>query len=139
MKILYSQCWEDILILTRGLEIKSDDVILSIASGGDNSLALLLENPKSVIAIDQNPVQIYLVELKKAAIKYLDYENFIRFLGVRHDNNRWRTYLKLRSFLTDSAAHYWDNNRKNINRGIVHIGKFEKYFWKQNLPDCKTI
>ncbi len=128
MKILYSQCWEDTQVLTQGLEIKSDDVILSIASGGDNSFALLLDNPRSVIAIDQNPAQIYLVELKMAAIKYLDYEQFIRFLGVRSEKNRWDIYNKLRPQLSDNAADYWDRNKKNINRGIIHIGKFENYF-----------
>lgn len=127
MKILYAQCWEDIQVLTQSLEIVPDDDILSIASGGDNSLALLLENPKSVIAIDQNPAQIYLVELKMAAIKYLNHNQFIRFIGVHPEKDRWDIYCTLRPFLSDNAANYWDNNKKNLNRGIIHIGKFEKY------------
>ncbi|MCP4706863.1 MAG: DUF3419 family protein [candidate division Zixibacteria bacterium] len=128
MKILYSQCWEDARVLSQGLRVTPDDNILSIASGGDNSFALLLKNPRSVIAIDQHPGQIYLVELKIAAIKYLDYTQFIQFMGVRPKSNRWDIYIKLRPFLSERAADYWNNKKNDINRGIIHIGKFENYF-----------
>ena len=66
--IHYSQCWEDPTTLIKALRISPEDNVISIASGGDNTLALLLENPKSITAIDSNPAQIYLCELKIKAI-----------------------------------------------------------------------
>ena len=54
--------------------------ILSIASAGDNSFACLLLNPEKVVSIDTNITQIYLVELKKTAIKYLSYKEFLILL-----------------------------------------------------------
>jgi S-adenosylmethionine-diacylglycerol 3-amino-3-carboxypropyl transferase len=38
--IKYSQCWEDTDVLVSALLLEDDDVVLSITSGGDNSLAL---------------------------------------------------------------------------------------------------
>ena len=56
-KIYYSQCWEDPYVLLEGLDIQKEDKIISITSGGCNTLALLLKDPREVIAIDINPVQ----------------------------------------------------------------------------------
>src|SRR5436305_1783008 len=50
--VRYAQCWEDADILVEGLEVQPGDVCLSIASAGDNSLALLTRNPSRVIALD---------------------------------------------------------------------------------------
>ena len=47
--IRYAQCWEDADILVKGLDVKEGDVCLSIASAGDNSFAMLVNNPKKVI------------------------------------------------------------------------------------------
>ena len=62
--INYSQCWEDPAVLNEALAINSQDIVLSITSGGDNTLALLLRNPQRVISIDLNPTpweqQLYL-------------------------------------------------------------------------------
>jgi len=137
MKILYSQCWEDPRVLSMGLEVTPSDDILSIASGGDNSLALLIENPRSIIAIDKNRAQIYLVELKMTAIAHLDYRQFIGFVGAGPENDRWRIYCHLRRHLSRASRKYWDENIGLINKGIIHVGKFEKYFrifYKYVLP-----
>ncbi len=128
MKILYSQCWEDSDTLQAGLHITNDDDILSVASGGDNSLALLLDNPHSIIAVDRNFAQIALVELKIAAIKILPYETYIQFLGVRPSSHRIDVYKRLRHLLSENSRKYWDDNFSLIEQGVIHIGKFENYF-----------
>ena len=80
--INYSQCWEDPEILMKALNINTDDIVLSVTSGGDNTIALLLSNPQKVIAIDLNPAQNYLLELKLAATKVLSYDEYLSFLGI---------------------------------------------------------
>jgi len=127
-RIHYSQCWEDPKTLTKALRISPKDNVISIASGGDNTLALLLENPKSITAIDSNPAQIYLCELKIKAIQYLNYEDFIAFLGLTKSKYRFDTYNFLRNFLSRPAKKYWDEQIEKLLQGIIHSGKFELYF-----------
>jgi len=127
-KISYSQCWEDPDVLIEGLNISEKDTVLSIASGGDNTFAMLLKNPKQIIAVDQNPAQIYLVELKMKAIQLFDYNDFIEFVGARSSDNRLQLYCKIRSFLSEAARDFWDAHSESINFGIIHCGKFEQYF-----------
>jgi S-adenosylmethionine-diacylglycerol 3-amino-3-carboxypropyl transferase len=127
-KISYAQCWEDPDVLIEGLNISDKDTVLSIASGGDNTFALLLKNPKQIIAVDQNPAQVYLVELKMKAIQLFDYSDFIEFIGVRSSDKRRTLYHKIRSFLSKEARDYWDSHSDSIDLGIIHCGKFEQYF-----------
>src|SRR4029079_15006538 len=50
--IRYAQVWEDHLLLERGLRIEPKDHVVSVTSGGDNVLALLLQEPRRITAID---------------------------------------------------------------------------------------
>ncbi len=53
------------------LDIKSDDVCLTLTSGGDNSLNLLLHGARQVVSVDCNPAQSALLEMKVAAIRWV--------------------------------------------------------------------
>jgi S-adenosylmethionine-diacylglycerol 3-amino-3-carboxypropyl transferase len=127
-KIYYSQCWEDPDVLLEGLEIKKGDRIISITSGGCNTLALLLKDPLEVVAIDINPAQNYLFELKVLAIKYLSYEDLLAFLGVNSCDNRSQLFHLLEPRLSKGAYFWCKENIRLINYGIIHVGKLEKYF-----------
>ena len=126
--IRYAQCWEDTNILLKGLELKDDGIYVSIASGGDNSLAMLTEKVGKVIALDLNPVQLYCVHLKKVAFKKLDYETLLSFLGVRDCKNRIAIYEELKAELPEEVQAYWDHHKELLEAGIIHVGKFENYF-----------
>src|SRR5215207_7900489 len=43
--VRYAQVWEDADVLVDALDVRPDDVVLSIASAGDNALALLSRGP----------------------------------------------------------------------------------------------
>ena len=86
--IKYSQCWEDTDVLVSALILEQDDVILSITSGGDNSLALSSFSRKRLISIDMNIHQNYLLELKLLSIKELEYNEVIKFLEYYILNER---------------------------------------------------
>ena len=126
--IRYANCWEDADILLQGLQAKPGSSILSIASGGDNSLALLVTNPGKVVAIDISQPQLYLTELKKTAIKYLEYDEMLSFLGFTESASRIAFYEKLKFYLSSEAFEFWERNIALIEKGIIHQGKFEKYF-----------
>lgn len=123
----YANCWEDTDILLEGLQIRENEVGLSVASGGDNTLAMLIKNPKKIYAFDLNITQLYCLELKMACIRRLPYEETLAFLGLT-DCNRLKVYAALRNELSEVARNYFDNNRKIIRKGLIHAGKFEHYF-----------
>lgn len=128
LKIHYSQCWEDPRPSLEALEIKPEDDVLSIASGGDNSFALLLSRPRSLTVVDRNPAQLYLVELKMRAIEHMGYDELLEFVGVRTSPDRERTYTALRPFLTDPARNFWDGHRALVRDGLLFAGKYERFF-----------
>lgn len=127
-KIRYSNCWEDPLLLMEGLNINENSKILSIASAGDNSLSMLVKNPKFIVAADISIPQISLCDLKKNAIKFLDYDSFLSLLGFSPSENRVEIYKSIEEKLSLESRYYFQNNMSLIERGIIHQGKFEKYF-----------
>jgi S-adenosylmethionine-diacylglycerol 3-amino-3-carboxypropyl transferase len=125
--ILYAQCWEDPRIDREAFRTTSDDVVFSITSGGCNALAFLLDNPQKVIALDLNPQQNFLLDLKIAAFRALPYEELLGFFGVKKSRDRFRLYERIRGLLSAESARYWDGQRKKIQRGIIHSGRYEAY------------
>ncbi len=126
--VRYASCWEDADILIKALKVKEGKAYLSIASAGDNSLALLAGSPSLVLAIDINPVQLACVEVRKAAFNNLAYEELLEFLGVNEGGDRIGFYQRLRASLSGEALSFWDGHPELIKKGIIHIGKFENYF-----------
>lgn len=126
--IRYANCWEDADVLLHGLNIESQDRVLSIGSAGDNSFSILSMNPQLVVAVDINEVQLNLIELKRAAYKKLDYEEFICFLGFKMCTDRLNLYSKLRDELGEELQLFWDDRETEIENGIIYAGKFENYF-----------
>lgn len=125
--INYSQCWEDPIVLNEALAINSQDIVLSITSGGDNSLALLLKKPRQIISIDSNVAQKYVLELKVAATEALSYEELLEFLGVRKSSRREEFFKKIEKHLSLEAASWWNEHRSFIKQGLIHTGRFEKF------------
>ena len=126
--IRYSNCWEDSKILLKALQIKEGEIGLSIASGGDNTLALLLSNPKKIYAFDINKTQLYLMQLKMAVIENLSYEKALAFLGIKESRDRLSTFFSLKGKLDLESYEYFDERRDLISKGVIHTGKFERYF-----------
>ena len=126
--IRYANCWEDAEILFQAMKIKEGGYYLSIASAGDNAFNLLRGNPALILAVDLNPAQLACCELRKAAFQNLSYDEVLKFLGVNRDLDRLKTYQDLSGCLTPEARKFWDNNLNLIASGIIHSGKFERFF-----------
>jgi len=125
--VLYAQCWEDPAIDRAAFNIKSGDTVFTITSGGCNALAFLLDNPKKIIALDLNPHQNYLFELKIAAMKRLSYDEVLQLLGIRDSDSRVSLYQASRDLLSNKAQDFWDNHLKEIKKGLIHCGRYESY------------
>ncbi|MBM3311543.1 MAG: DUF3419 family protein [Candidatus Aminicenantes bacterium] len=125
--ILYANCWEDPRPDRLALAIGPEDTVLSITSGGCNVLTFLLDDPRRVIALDLNPHQNHLLELKMAAFRGLSHAGVLEFVGVRESSSRRRTYEQLRPALSQQAARFWDARERAIDRGVIHGGRYEGY------------
>ncbi|MDZ4758779.1 MAG: DUF3419 family protein [Bacteroidota bacterium] len=126
--IRYANCWEDSSVLLEGLKTAQGGKIFSIASAGDNSFSLLTLNPELIVAGDLNPIQLYLCELKKLAITQLEDDELLAFLGFTDSSQRVKIYKSFRLELHSDAKKYFDQHLGDIEKGIIHAGKFEKYF-----------
>ena len=127
--IRYGNVWEDGDVLCDALRpVAAGQPLLSIASAGDNALALLTLDPSSVTAVDLSKAQLACLCLRIAAFRRLDYDGVIGFLGVHAQDDRLATYSALRSDLPRDAVEFWDANKPDLERGIVHAGRFESYF-----------
>lgn len=126
--IRYAQCWEDADILLEALDIQPGDVCLSIASAGDNTLAMLSKNPQKVIALDMSRAQLACLELRVAAYRSLSHPELLELVGSRPSRRRQTLYQCCRPHLTPAARAFWDGHAVEIGQGIGSVGKFERYF-----------
>ena len=78
--LVYNTCWEDPR-LDKALNLQPDNTVLVITSAGCNALDYTLAGPRRVIAVDLNPRQNALLELKLAGIRKLSYEQFFAMFG----------------------------------------------------------
>lgn len=125
--VRYANVWEDAEVLVAALAPAPGRRILSIASAGDNAFSLLATGAE-VVAADLSPAQIALVELKRAAIRRLDHGAALGFLGVRPAADRAATFEELAADLSERARAFWRERPQAIAGGVVHDGKFERYF-----------
>ncbi len=136
-KIRYSQCWEDATIVLNALNIQKDDIVLSIGSGGCNSFSIMSKNPEKIYIVDNNFAQIALISLKLQAIKLLEYNCLLEFLGIKKSSNRIFYFENIKNDLPKDVFELWDVNHNYLKKGIIHSGNFEKYlnfFRKFVLP-----
>lgn len=105
---IYAFTWEDPRVDHRLLRIGKDDVILAITSAGDNILDYLQANPRRVHAVDLNPSQNHLLELKVASFAALGYRDVWKIFGEgKHPDFRKLLISRLSPHLSSQAFQYW--------------------------------
>lgn len=115
---IYAFTWEDSRVDARILNLKSDDVVLAICSAGDNILSYLLQSPARIHAVDLNPSQCHLLELKVAGYHALPYDDFWKVFGEgKHPDFRQLLISKLSPHLSSRAFQYWLKNAHIFTQG----------------------
>ncbi len=127
-RVRYAQCWEDADVLLAALDVQPGDACLSIASAGDNTLALLARAPARVVALDLNPAQLACLELRVAAYRELEHAELLEFVGSRPGPRVAEFYRRCRPALSSGARAFWDAQPEALGAGIGTAGKFERYF-----------
>jgi S-adenosylmethionine-diacylglycerol 3-amino-3-carboxypropyl transferase len=106
--LVYNQCWEDPAVDHEALRLRPDDRVLVITSAGCNALDYALSGA-SVLAVDVNPRQNHLLELKRAGIRALAFEEFFDLFG-RGGCARAREIYRdaIRPELPEPSREHWD-------------------------------
>jgi S-adenosylmethionine-diacylglycerol 3-amino-3-carboxypropyl transferase len=105
--------------------------ILIIASGGCTVLSLLSEaNIQQIDAVDLNPAQLHLVELRRQALLHLQVKEQLDLIGATKitQAERVKLYNQIAPNLAIFTRNYWDARIEQIAFGVNQVGKFEQLF-----------
>ena len=125
-KLSYAQVREDPRLEIEALG-GTEGTTVVVGSGGCTALSLLGATRGPVVAIDVNPVQNHLLELKSAAVRVLGAERATGFLGGWPDEGRAEAYEALRGSLTAGACAHWDAARDQVAAGVLGVGVTERF------------
>ena len=107
--LVYNTCWEDPAVDRRALALRPSDRMLVITSAGCNVLDYALLGPRRIDAVDANPRQTALLELKLAGIRRLDHSDFFALFGHGVHPRFNEIYQDvLRKDLSPFAQSFWD-------------------------------
>jgi len=128
---------EDPLTEQTLLDLQPHHRVLSVASGGEVPLTLLCLNEQiHITAVDLMPSQIMLCRLKLFAALYVNFPLNGRFLGYAPMKGAERRDLFNRQIKPHLAAEeqaFWEQHLPYIERGVVGLGRFERYIGKMRL------
>ena len=105
--LVYNQCWEDPAVDREALALRPEDRVLVITSAGCNALDYALSGAR-VLAVDVNPRQNHLLELKRAGIRALDFGSFFELFGRGGSPRTREIYAELRPALPVPSREHWD-------------------------------
>ena len=126
-RISYSSCNEDSHSELEALRLAPDKRVLCVTAGGGRVLNLLCDQPREIMAVDVNPTQNHLLELKIEAMRALAYEPYLAFLGVHQARDRLAVYQGIRPSLSSAARDYFDTHSKLVQRGVLFQGSLERF------------
>jgi len=111
--LVYNTCWEDPRLDRVALEFTPEDNVLVITSAGCNALDYVLAGPNHVNAVDMNPRQNALLDLKISSIRNLRYEDIFNMFGKGRLPEAEDIYRStLRSDLPEWSQQFWDKKIK---------------------------
>ena len=124
--IVYNQCWEDPRLDRVALNLTAQDRVVVITSAGCNALDYALAGAGHVHAVDMNPKQNHLLELKLVGLQHLEYDTFWRLFGTGRLPEWSDVYIaQLRPHLSPDARKFWD--RKG---SLFRIGRRKSFYFR---------
>ena len=127
--LVYNQIWEDPRVDIEGLRLDEESRLLTISSGGCNTLNYLTVRPRSIVAVDLNPCHLALTRLKLAAVEHLPtFDDLFRFFGCANDEMNLVYYARyLRDKLDEQTRQFWEGGawlrRKLLGPRIEYFEK----------------
>ncbi|NDB66522.1 MAG: DUF3419 family protein [Methylocystaceae bacterium] len=130
--LVYPLIWEDPIVDMAALNIKTEDHIVAIASGGCNIASYLIAQPQKITAVDLNATHVALNRLKLTAIQHFpDHVTLHRFFAHAansHNSHAYDQYLA--PYLDHASRSYWE---QKDHFGRRYISRFERGFYHYGL------
>lgn len=106
-QLVYNATWEDPRLDRELLGIGPESRVVAITSAGCNILDMLLDRPRSIDAVDINPRQNLLLELKMALIHAGEFRDLFQFFGIGSHPEPRAVLERLRPHLRPETFEHW--------------------------------
>lgn len=126
-QIRYSMVWEGQSSLYQALEPQPGDELLVICSGGCNVLNTLLTPAEKVWAVDLNPLQIKLLDLKCRVIERFPYDVFSGLMGFDGEAGMASAAKQVLADLSENDRQFWEPLFVQYPQGLLLAGRLEAY------------
>jgi S-adenosylmethionine-diacylglycerol 3-amino-3-carboxypropyl transferase len=111
-RLIYNACWEDPRIDRRLLHLDNRSKVVMITSAGCNALDYLLDDPAEIHAVDVNPRQNAVLQLKLALLMQGDYEDLESAFGYGYHQAFGKLLESLWSYLPEFATDFWRSKQR---------------------------
>jgi S-adenosylmethionine-diacylglycerol 3-amino-3-carboxypropyl transferase len=105
--LVYNTCWEDPRLDREMLQLKADSRLVMITSAGCNALDYLLDGPGQIHAVDMNPRQNALLQLKTAMIQRGQFDDLFQIFGEGSHPDYKGLLKELKPDMPTFASRYW--------------------------------
>jgi S-adenosylmethionine-diacylglycerol 3-amino-3-carboxypropyl transferase len=105
--LVYNTCWEDPRLDRQMLNLRPDSRVVMITSAGCNALDYLLDGPAEIHAVDMNPRQNALLQLKIAMIERGDFEDLFSLFGDGTHPEFEAILAEIKGRMHPYASRYW--------------------------------
>jgi S-adenosylmethionine-diacylglycerol 3-amino-3-carboxypropyl transferase len=122
--LVYNTCWEDPRVDHELLELRRDSRVVMITSAGCNALDYLLADPASIDAVDVNPRQNALLQLKVALIRESPHAELFQVFGNGHHADFEGLVRSLQ--LPGYAASYWQKKAYYFQKSRLN----PTFYWR---------
>ncbi|MEM7531830.1 MAG: BtaA family protein [Chloroflexota bacterium] len=132
--LIYNACWEDPRIDRQLLELDAGSQVVMLTSAGCNALDYLLDSPAEIHAVDVNPRQNALLELKLALIQHRSHDDLFSMFGKGWHEDPTAVIEDLKPYLQPETYEFWFDKAyyfdKKRNLGsFYYCGSSGKVAW----------
>ena len=119
------------------INVKKNDIILSVSSSGVKLFEILSQNkkiPKIIIAFDYSPKQVAYNYLLKSAIQMLSYNEFIQYFWLREGDDKIKQSIIRKQVLRNMPSqvkNYLPGRHHFIKRDIL-LNNYNQVSWFTN-------
>lgn len=114
-RLIYNACWEDPALDRELLELDASSRVVMITSAGCNALDYLLDDPAEIHAVDVNPRQNAVLELKLALLEAGCFEDLFLAFGEGRHPGFSDLLPQLSERLSPGAARFWSAKRHYLD------------------------
>ncbi len=133
-RLVYNACWEDPALDRELLHLDPSSRVVMITSAGCNALDYLLDNPAEIHAVDVNPRQNALLQLKLALFDAGNFEDLFLAFGEGRHPSFLEVLRGLLDRLPPESADFWSGkihylNGRHFKRSFYFHGSCGDVAW----------